>query len=209
MRSTLFLPAFLLTASFGNFFLPASAFAEEKADSYHHYFEYYLGYTQAVDDRDICVERVEGRLQDKIKRTKRKNEWYRSLGAEGEKYVKQEPGEIEKEAAAYVTSICQMSLDDLHNLAQNYRYGRKGLDQDFDVAINLYHYMIDVYDDIDALHCLEDMGYIGGAPPTEEEMEAAHKKAEENVRNFEKQQIESQKLEAILNRILSFPFPPE
>jgi len=194
----------------GSFLPLPSPYAAEAVDSYQQHFKKYLGYTKAVDDRDICVERVEGRLQDKIERIKRTNEWYRSLGPEGEKYLEDEPDKIEKEVAGYVISICLMSLDDLHNLAQNYRYGRKGMVQDRDVAISLYIYMTHVYDDIDALHRLEDMGHIEGPPPTEEEMQAVYKKMEEQKIQTEKNKIWTKKFEEMLKKhIPFFPFSPE
>ena len=201
---------FLLTAMLGNFFALTSAYAEETADSYQQHFKKYLEYIQAVGTQDVCVERVEGRLQDKIEQTKRYNDWFRAQGPNGEKYLEDEPGEIEKEAVADVISICRMSPDDLHDLARNYRHGREGLDQDFDVAVSLYHYIYDVYDDIGAIHCLEDMGYIGDNPPTDEEREAVDKMVEEILRSDKKHQIERRKMDDLLRKhIPSFPFPPE
>jgi len=188
---------FLLTAMLASFFAPTSVCAAETADSYQQHFKEYLEIVRYSSSSNGCVEKVKSRLQFRIDWAKNYNEEIGIPVSRVEKWGLRGPGDEEKKAAGNVLKICDMGLEELRNLAGNYRYGHNGYVQDKEAAIYLFYFMMRAYEDRDALYCLENLGAnVVTEPPTKEERAASERERKARKIEFEKRQAEFEKRQA-------------
>jgi len=196
-----------LTSLLCSFLIVTPAHAQ---DDYQKHFKSYIQTVEYAFDQEGCVKNTKSRLKYKIDFANRFNEKSRIPKFMIEKWVEKGPDEAEKNAAARVIEICNMSLQELRDLARNYDYGRNGFVQNKEIAISLYYYMYNAHEDIGALYRLKDLGAnVVTEPPTKEEKEALVKELEELEKEIERRQIDTDEMEDFLmDHILVFPFSP-